>query len=523
MLPGKKYKPEDLLRILWRRRWLLLVPCAVVSAGTAVYVRYLPDRYLSEALVQVQPQQVPESFVRSTVTTDVEDRLRAIRENVMSRTRLERVILEFNLYAEARKTGIMQDIVERMQRDVTVVPGRGGDSFRVGFLADNAVTARKVAEKITSMFIDESVKQRSSLAEGTNQFLEAQLEEARGRLIEQEKKVEAYRRQYGPELPTQLDSNMQAISNVQMQIQQLLQAINQNQQRRLLLERQLVDLENEPAPAVAAPVATPTSPEGTAPPMTAAEQLAVAQAQLAAMSTRLTAEHPDIGRMKRAIAELQTKADVEALRVPLSGPDAGASPAMAARQRRIADLRRDLDQLSDLITKQQVEEQRLRATAGVYQQRVEAAPTREVELIELTRDYGTQQDLYASLLKRREDARIAANLERRQIGETFSVIDPARLPERPISPDRQLLNTMGIAAGLGLGLALIALLEYRDATFKTDEEVSSVLGLPVLAIVPLMRSDAEKRRARWRTAVVTVVLGTTVAVCFAVVTYTFVR
>jgi capsular polysaccharide biosynthesis protein len=186
-------------------------------------------------------------------------------------------------------------------------------------------------------------------------------------------------------------------------------------------------------------------------------------------------------------------------------------------------LRADLDQLTNHIAAQQAEEERLRTVTSVYQQRVEATPTRESEMIELTRDYGTQQDLYASLLRRREDAKIAANLERRQIGEQFEVIDPARLPERPFSPDRQTMNGMGMGAGLMVGVLLVGLLEYRDRSFKTDDEVTTVLALPVLAIVPLMRSDAERRRARFRTAAISLVFGATVAGCLAVVAYTFVR
>ena len=522
MLPGKKYTPEDVLRIVWRRIWVLLVPFAFISAGTALYTRWLPDRYLSEALIMVVPQRVPESYVRSTVTTRIEDRLRAIREQVMSRTRLERVILEFNLYAEARRDGIMQDVVERMQREVTVVPGKGNDSFKVGFIADNPVTARKVAEKITSMFIDESLKQRESLAEGTNQFLEAQLEDARTRLIEQEKKVELYRRRYGPELPSQLDSNVQAIATVQMQIQQLLQAINTNQQRRILVERQLADLEAEPVIPAAAGAAT-AGADGATIPRTVAEQLTSARTQLAAMLTRLRPEHPDVGRMQLAIKELEDKAETEALRVPLSGPDAGAAPVALARQRKITGLRADLDELTRHIGLQQQEEARLRGTTSAYQQRVEATPTRESEMIELTRDYSTLQALYSSLLSKREDAKLSANLERRQIGEQFEVLDPARLPERPFSPDRTSMNTIGIGAGFVVGLLLVGLLEYRDRSFKTDDEVTALLGLPVLAIVPLMLSDLEKRRARVRTAFVSVVFGTAVLACLAVVTYTFVR
>ncbi len=115
MLPGKKYKPEDILQILRKRIWLVLVPFAVVSAATAVVARKLPDRYRSDTLILVVPQRVPEAYVKSTVTTRIEDRLQSISQQILSRTRLERVIQDFNLYAEERKTGIMEDIVDRMR------------------------------------------------------------------------------------------------------------------------------------------------------------------------------------------------------------------------------------------------------------------------------------------------------------------------------------------------------------------------------------------------------------------------
>src|SRR3954469_4368409 len=116
MLPGKAYKPEDVLQILRRRIWFLLVPFAVVSAAVAAWSYKLPDRYRSETVILVVPQRVPESYVRSTVTTRIEDRLQSLSQQIMSRTRLERIIQDFNLYEKERKTGIMEDIVQRMRR-----------------------------------------------------------------------------------------------------------------------------------------------------------------------------------------------------------------------------------------------------------------------------------------------------------------------------------------------------------------------------------------------------------------------
>jgi polysaccharide chain length determinant protein (PEP-CTERM system associated) len=522
MLPGKVYKPEDVLQILRRRIWLLLVPFSIVSAATATYSRYLPDIFRSETLILVVPQRVPESYVRSTVTTRIEDRLQSISQQILSRTRLERIIQDFNLYVEQRRTGIMEDIVEQMRRDIVIQVVKG-DAFRVSYTGQDPRTVMKVTDRLASLFIEENLRDREVLAEGTNQFLEAQLEDSRRRLIETEKKLESYRKQFSGQLPSQLESNLQVVANTQMQIRAVVESMNRDRDRHLMLERQLAELENpnlETAPA--APVVVPANSDGTGG-GSPAQQLEAAKVALTQLQLRLKSDHPDVLRVKRIVANLQAKADAEAADAPVSPENVRLSPVELLRRKRIADVRAEFEQLNKQIASEQAEEKRLRQIAAGYQQRVELAPTRESEMIELTRDYETLQKQYTSLLSKKEESQISANLERRQIGEQFKLLDPARLPERPTSPNRQQINTFGLVAGLAIGIALIVLVELRDTSFKTDEDLLSVLGLPVLAVVPLMQSNTERRRTFRLRLLVNLGLGTTVAACLAVVTYTFVR
>jgi len=114
------------------------------------------------------------------------------------------------------------------------------------------------------------------------------------------------------------------------------------------------------------------------------------------------------------------------------------------------------------------------------------------------RDYNTLQEGYTSLLRKSQDSSIAVNLERRQIGEQFRILDGARLPERPVSPNRLRINILGILTGLSIGLGLVALLEYRDTTFKTDDDIVTTLALPVLAVIPAMTNAGERRAQRRR-------------------------
>ena len=500
MIPGKQYSPEDYLRMAWRRKWLILVPFVLVSVSTFISVHFLPNRYRSETLILVVPQRVPESYVRSTVTARIEDRLQTISQQILSRQRLERIITDFDLYAEQRKTGLMEDVIEQMRKEIDPQVVRG-DAFRVSYISNDPRTVMRVVERLASLFIEENLRDREVLAQSTNQFLESQMEEARHRLIEHEKKLEGYRRQHSDDLPSQLNANLQAQHNAEMQVQALVNSLSTDRDRRLIMQRQLADASALPSgePVVAPPT---SSADGSGLPVgSASEQLAAARAALRAMERRLTPEHPDIVRLKRVIADLERKVDEEAAATAAASQSKApvvrvVSPAELIRQNRIAELQLELESLTRQIAKKESDEVQLRDTIVAYQSRIQAAPTRDAELADLTRDYDTLQQTYRSLLTRNEDSKLAANLERRQIGEQFKVIDPAHLPEKPFSPDRLRLNELGAALGLGLGLALAGLFEYRDTSLRSESDVLHALDLPVLALVPYLETDEDRRRSR---------------------------
>ena len=495
MLPGKTYTPEDLGKIAWRRKWAILVPFVVITLGTVLVSHYLPNKYRSETVILVVPQQVPESYVRSTVTSRIDDRLNTMRQQILSRTRLERIIQDFNLYPDERRTGIMEDVVERMRnRDIDIAVLKG-DAFRIAYIGDNPGVVMRVTERLTSLFIDENRRDRESLAESTNQFLSVQLEDARRRLIEQEKKLEVYRAQYSGQLPSQANSNLQQIQNLQMQVQGIVESLNRDGERRLLVERALADL-----------MATEANGGGPEAELPVARQLAEGRKALQNMLLRLKPEHPDVIRLRRVIAGLEARAEAEALNAPLS-PEAAPSPGMAAQSSRAKTLKQELDNLDRQIANKRAEEQRLRTVAAGYQARLEAVPARETELSELMRDYDTTQKLYQSLLAKTEDSKITANLERREIGEQFKVLDPPRRAEKPFSPNRIQINLAGLLAGICMGFGMAALLEYRDSSFRTQEEVTSVLSLPVLAQIPFILTPGEQRKLSRRRLVIAAAVG----------------
>jgi polysaccharide chain length determinant protein (PEP-CTERM system associated) len=498
VLPGKQYTVDEVLHILWQWRTLIVIPWIVVAVGTVLVVRHLPNLYRSESLIQVVPPRVPEGYVRSSVTARLTDRLPVISQQIMSRTRLERIIQEFDLYADERKSKLMEEVVAMMRDDVGVQLVKG-DAFQVSYQSNDAKTAMKVTERLASLFIEENLRDREGLAEGANQFLESQLDEARRKLVEHEKKLSEYKRQYNGELPSQTQSNLQVIGTNQTQVQSLSESVNRDRDRRLMLERMLADAMSEPATLPQAAPVAPAAPEAPRK-SEAAAQLEAARTALHAAEVRLKPEHPDILRMKRAIRELEKKVEAEPLQAPVSTVAAAVPPPAVdpVRAKKIQDLRDEMEGLDRQIAHKTEQQGTLEDQIGAYQHRVEASNGRELDLLELTRDYETLQRTYTGLLAKSQEAQVAANVERRQIGEQFKVIDPARVPERPVSPDRLKLNAIGIVAGLLLGLGVVALIELRNSTFRSEAEVLMVLSLPVLATVPAIVTAADRRLVRRR-------------------------
>jgi uncharacterized protein involved in exopolysaccharide biosynthesis len=189
----------------------------------------------------------------------------------------------------------------------------------------------------------------------------------------------------------------------------------------------------------------------------------------------------------------------------------------------MSELREEIADLERQITKARDEQERSRLAGEQAQKRVDNLPTRDSELTALMRDYSTTDEFYKSLLMKKEESKIASNLEQQQIGEQYKLLDAAQLPERPFSPDRPKMALTAASAGLVVGLVLAGLLEYRDRSFKTDQDVMGVLSVPVLASVPLMQSASEQRRRFWWSMLINVGCGGFVVICLAVTFRALVR
>jgi polysaccharide chain length determinant protein (PEP-CTERM system associated) len=514
MIPGRRYTPSAIWWIVRHRKWLLIAPFMICLSLAAVLASQLKDRYRAQTLILVVPQRIPENYVRPAISDSIQQRLESISPQIMSESRLERIINELDLYPERRALrGGLEDIVAQMRNDTSVDVIKG-DLFRVSYTGDDPYKVMQVTQRLASLFVEENLKDREQLVNGTNQFLESQLDRARQQLQEQERKLQEYRERHAGELPSQVGSNLQALQTSAFQLQGIEESISRDRDRHLELERTLADLVAEaakPAKTPASAVAPSSSADNSAPPSDGSDLEAAAtglggdlatrlaelqklQETLQALELRLKPDHPDVIRTKRLIQLLQLSLERDRKdRLPGEAP---LDPAIIARRDRIAQVRSQIAALDKEIALKTADSDRLKSVMGTYQSRVDSEPERESELIALTRDYDTLRANYQNLLAKRQEAGIAANLEQQQGSQQFRTLDPAKLPEKPYGPNRTAIKAVGGLLGLTFGFGLTILLELRDQTFRHAQEVLPTLSLPVLASVPVIVTTSDRRRAK---------------------------
>ena len=524
MLPGQRLTPHDILQMARRRAWLIVAPPVVLLFAALLYSSRVPNMYQADMLIAIDPQEVPDDFVRSTVTVGTDRRMNAIAVKVTSRTNLERMIAAHDLYPEIRDAASIQDVVALMRNSISYQfegprdERIGPTAFHVRFMYADPIVAAEVTQELGSLFVEQNAQDRGALAEATNAFLETQLKEARDRLEEKEGKLEAFRQAHGHSLPSQTQANLQALQSKQLQVQALIESIARDRDRKQMIERLYREAAAEPAAALAAAPGGVGSGELVG---SARQQLAAARARLASLEQRYTPDHPDIVRIKRQIADLEPQAAAEAKATEKQAANDTTLGQIAdpARRERLRQMAVELESLDRQTAFKESEERRLRTEIAEYQQRIEAVPGVESDWAALTRDYDTQQTAYKTLLGKSENARVAAALEQQQIGEKFRIVDAAQVPVRPMPSMRSQINLAGFGVGLALGLGLSFLLEIRNSSFRSEDEILTFLNLPVLATIPFVETGAEQARRRRRTALA-VALTTLCVMAMGYVTWT---
>lgn len=476
------------LDVALRRKWLILPPFLLGIIVSLYLCATLPPIFKSETTILVEPQQVPENYVQSTVTGSVQDRLNTISQQILSRTRLESVIKELGLYAKLEGKASREEIVNTMRQNIEIKvesqPRRreATAAFRLTFYGEDPETVQRVTQKLATLYIEENLRVREAMARGTKDFLNKQLEEIEAELRRTEESIREFKQKYMGELPEQLETNLRALDQLQQQKTAVLASLRDAEDRQVMLEQQLSE-----APRYLA--GTGADNEDLY------RQLESKRQQLTALRARYTDLYPDVIRLRKEVRDLELRIGGGKEPGAETSPSGEGVPVVNptyARLKNQAEANRlTLESLRD---EQRGIDWKMRRLHG----RVENIPRREQELMTLTRDYKTIKQSYDSMMARKINAEIAEDMEIRQKSEQFRILDPANYPEKPVRPNRLRILGIGLLLGLGAGVGLALLMEFLDRSFRTVEEVKQTFTIPVLGVIPLLATAGEIRRRRLR-------------------------
>lgn len=508
----------SILRTIWKRKiriasaWVLFVLVAVAV------VRYLPTIYLAESVVLIDSQKIPEKFVSATVASDLDDRIAAIRQMLLSGGQLKKVIDDFGLYQEQRKTHFEEEILETMRKDISITVEAVGNgnakrpgAFRIGYRGSDPTLVMRVANRLTDVYVEQNLKTREGEAAGTSEFLDSQLTEAKKRLDELEAAVSSYKLQHNGELPQQEPTLTNALSRLQTELEVNRDAINRVQQTRVILEGNLNAIEVTLGAQVRAweQAQHSTGADVTFSPtgQPQKKQSELLQEQLDMLRVRYSDNHPDVVRLRGDIERLkQIEKQREATSSGDAAKDAQPKPGAAGNppparepvefahtREQVAGLKAQIKASDKELEDRKAEQQRILRDLALYQQRLERLPVREQEMARVMRDYEMSKENYKSLLDKKMAAGMALDMERRQQSERFIVLDRAQLPEKPIKPNRPLLYAAGTLLGLALALLLGFTAELRQNVLLGEWELPE--GTQVLARLPRIEVPARSSQS----------------------------
>lgn len=494
---------NDVLDIAKRRKWTLVVPTVSIFLVAAVIAMLLPAIYSSTSTILIEEQEVPREYVNTTVTSFADQRLHSINQRIMGTNKLLEIIGKFNLYTDLKNKWTTEEIVAKMRKDIKfntisadVIDPRSGQprpatiAFSLSYQGKNPSVVQQVANELTTLYLNENLKVREKQSLGTTTFIEEEMKGVQKQLEDIEGKIAAYKQRNINALPELAQVNMQAVETTDREIMSLNSQLGNLRERESYLQSQLASMPTDSA-----------SQDKT--------RLNELRVRLVDLKTRFTEEHPDVVKVRGEIAELVKQLRSSGRDTADSKPDNPAyvtlSSQLASTQSEIASTKR---QIESFIKKR-----------DSYRQRVAATPGVEEGYKNLVVERNNLQSKYDDLSKKYMEAKVAHGLEQEQKGERFTLIDSARLPEKPISPNIPAILLIGLVLGIGAGVGLTALREQGDQTFRTAEALTKATSFPVLATIPEIGNGAEAprgfgRRGMLASGLVGAVVLTTLVVHF---------
>ncbi len=479
----RHYSLEYLVDLACKKRFYIVIPLIIATAAGLALSLILPKIYEAGTLILVEPKRVPGEYVRAIVPQDIRSRIGTITQQIMSRSNLERVIDQFQLFSDPKHHDMfMEDKVAVLRDQISVRvsrTGSGAEAFLINYRGKSPETVMQVTNTLAKLFIESNLQVREEQAQGTSNFLDDELENMRKKLGSIEADLQSYRQRYMGELPEQLDSNLKMLETFRIQLEERKERMR-NERNRLVasdneIEQLRVGMERSRKDVTAAGSRDPE--------IQAISKLDELREELKTLQSMYTDQHPNVIRLKSRIERMEkeppakidsTKAKAEAA-APQSA-DTSATRILAERMRQRAAILSSISSMQDDINK-------IDGQIKEYQRRIERTPKREEEMLALKRDYQNIQEAYKSLLARKIEADMAVNMERKKKGEEFQILDYAKTPEKPVSPDLKRIFLLTLVLGLFVGLSLALATDVMDQTVRGIDDVADD-EIPVLGTIP---------------------------------------
>lgn len=500
---------NDYLDIAKRRIWSLIIPAIVVFLGACIVAGVLPSIYKSTATILIEEQDVPEDFVRTTVTSYVEQRLRSIYQLIMSFSRLKEMIDTFNLYPELREKWTIEQIVEKLRGDITLEL-TGGDAlgkstsrrnenavaFTISYEGKDPTTVQQVVNKVSYLFLDENMRVREKQATDTLQFLNREMERISENLTELDGKMAELKGAHIHELPGMLQSNMQNLNDIGTDIERLNEQLRSLKEKEDYLQVQLAGV--------------PRNIEGE----TNSTRLKELKMQLVRLESRFSDQYPDVIKTKAEIAKLekQEKDSPAVSDNPGHTDNTPDNPVYITLAAQLSGVQTDM-----VSVRRQIKE--ANKMADVYRQRIANTPKVEETYNYILSQRNNTQAKYDDLMRKHMEAKVAHGLEKEQKGEHFTLIEPARVPKKPYKPNRLKILFIGIVLAVGSGVGWATLREMNDHSIRDSDSLTMATSFPVLASIPEIVTEEDIQRKKKRQVIVTAAL--VLGVIGSVVTFHF--
>jgi len=466
---------QKLYYILDQHKGLVAAVFFVVFSLAVYLAITLPDIYRSTALILFVPQELPDSYVQPMVTTTMQERVDAITRDILSRSRLEGIIREFNLYRGQDPLSI-SDRVRKMRKIIDVDAEDGENTFELSFDSRSPVKAQQVTARLAAVFVDEALKLREERATETTAFIQVEVDRLKREVERQEAKVNLYKAKYRYDLPEQLQANLIGLEQVRSELQNNVLRLSSLRDSKANLNKELVA----------------TRDTGGEKGLTRKTQADKLKTELETLLSRYSNRHPDVIRLKQEIKAFEAgeKAEGQPNELPPTAVHLERDPVENMLLKQIRDLETETKSL-------QAKNKILRNKIAVYQARVDNTSARAIQVSKITRTYEVTQQKYEDLLGKLLESKLSESMEKKRKATRFQILDPANFPSSPARPNRPMIVVIGFIAALAAGFGLSILMENINTTFKNADELNAEIDLPLLASIPAIKTRGmilEKRR-----------------------------